>query len=94
MRIDVHIDRIVLDGLGPELPSADEIGRAIKAELAKQIAATPRSTWHRSGTIARVRNRTLPPTTPSQIGRVAGLALHRAVTDAGPHSAATTGGQS
>ncbi|OBC00015.1 hypothetical protein A5784_20980 [Mycobacterium sp. 852013-50091_SCH5140682] len=80
MRIEIHIDRIVLDCLGADAPSADEIGRAIQAELAKQIAATPRSAWRHSRTVARVRGRSLPVTTPNQIGRVAAVALHRAVT--------------
>jgi hypothetical protein len=83
MRIDVHIERIVLDGLGPVSPSADEISHAIQTELAKQIAATPRWAWRQSRTVARVRGQSLPPTTPNQIGRVAGLALHRIVLGAG-----------
>jgi len=79
MRIEVRIDRIVLDG-GELTPSSGHaISHAIQAELAKRIAATPRSGWNQSRTVASVHARPLAPVSSTQLGRIAGQALHRVV---------------
>jgi hypothetical protein len=82
MRIEVRIDRIVLDGVGLTPSSSHEISHAIQTELAKLIAATPRSMWNQSRTVAYVRAQPLAPVPSRQLGRIAGQALHRVVLGA------------
>lgn len=41
MDIDVHIDRLVLDGLGLDARTAALVAAAVEAELASRLAAGP-----------------------------------------------------
>jgi len=81
MRIDVRIDRVVLEGLSM-MPSCDrEIRDALETELAKLIAATPRSVWTQSQKIRAVRGVSLAATAHTPIGSAAARALHRVLAE-------------
>jgi hypothetical protein len=80
MRIDIRIDRVVLDAATTMRGGDREIRRALEKELARLIAATPRSQWRRSRTIRAVRGLSLSPA-HHDIGSATAHALHRAVTE-------------
>ena len=52
MRVNVHIDRVVIEGLS-ESPSGDELGTALRTELARLIAIAKPSP--QAGSVSSVR---------------------------------------
>lgn len=81
MRIELHIDRVVLNGVGDPW-QAEDIREALHAELTRLVTAAPPSTWQKS----RVQRRIVAPTvrpapggTPSSLGRGIAQSVHSGV---------------
>ena len=81
MRIDVRIDRIVLDDAALARRFDREVRAVLEAELADLIAGTPCSRWRQSRTVRAVRG-VLPGSAHRDIARATAIALHDAVTTA------------
>ncbi|MFF0148741.1 hypothetical protein ATK36_5936 [Amycolatopsis sulphurea] len=54
MTIEVHIDRIVLDGLEVPPGQSRALGEAVRAELARLLGEAPRGTWRASRHARRI----------------------------------------
>jgi hypothetical protein len=83
MRIEIRIDRVVLDKHSAARRGEREIRAALETELATLLAATPRSAWTQSRTVAAVRGVWLP-SARQDIGDATARALHRAIVDGRP----------
>ncbi|WP_158892905.1 hypothetical protein [Amycolatopsis anabasis] len=85
MRIELAIDRVVLDGVGLAPGQARAVREALHAELARRITATPGS-WQRSR-----RERLLgapalrfdPASGPAALGRSLARSIHCGLTGEG-----------
>ncbi|MGH3392313.1 MAG: hypothetical protein ACRDOO_25870 [Actinomadura sp.] len=45
MRVELHIDRLVLDGTGVELRHAGIVREAVETELSRLLTGAPASSW-------------------------------------------------
>ena len=85
MRIELHIDRLVLDGTGIEPGRATMLGEALEAELSRLLTGAPPSSWPQSRQLRRLA---APPIRLGPPGDVPGLArgvahsVHGALTSA------------
>lgn len=48
MRIELHIDRVILDGVGVLPHHADAVREAVEVELARLLVASPARSWQQS----------------------------------------------
>lgn len=83
MRIEVRIDRVVLEGLGNESRHGADVREAIETELAKLVAATPTATWRYSHRTPLIRSTAPSLSTIGQVGPGAARALHQALVGGG-----------
>lgn len=68
MRIQVHIERVVLDGVPRRHTAA--VREALTAELSRLLASTPAGSWQRSRALRRVDAPPVAPATdPIRLGR-------------------------
>lgn len=68
MRIDLHIDRVVLDGVPRH--HAALVREALTAELGRLFAAAPAGSWGRSRVVRRVDAPPVAPAAdPARLGR-------------------------
>lgn len=85
MRINVHIERLVLEGLPATAHQAAEIQRAVETELAGLLARGGLSRELRGGiAVPRVRAGILqlgPDNRPAQLGRGIARAVHSGIGD-------------
>lgn len=80
MRIDVHIVRVVLDGVADHR-HARVIQEALRARLAELVTAAPETAWRESG-----RRVVAPPVSvdaagsPEDLGRDVAMSVHSGLT--------------
>lgn len=80
-RIELRIDRLVLDGVGVEPRHAAAVREAVTAELSRLLAAAPARSWQDR----RLRRVSAPPVRLGAPGEVSGVArgvarsLYRAI---------------
>lgn len=77
MRIEVHIDRVVLDGVA-EHRHAAAIEEALRARLTELVTAAPEATWGESR-----RRISAPPVaagSPGSLGRDVAASVHNGLT--------------
>jgi hypothetical protein len=60
MRIELHIDRVVLDGIAPR--HAGSVREALTAELGRLLASAPAGSWQHD---RHTRRLATPPVAPS-----------------------------
>jgi hypothetical protein len=77
MKIELHIDRLVLDGVNGD---PDEIRKALHTELTRLIAAAPTTTWQPSRT-----RRLQGPELRAGQARATGCGIARSVYQAVSH---------
>ncbi|HEV2777783.1 MAG TPA: hypothetical protein VGX25_00125 [Actinophytocola sp.] len=81
MRIELHIDRVILEGVGDQR-HARLIADAVRAELSTLLAGTPRTTW-RPGRLRRVEAPAVRSAgLPAVLGRRIASAIHSGLTAA------------
>jgi hypothetical protein len=82
MRIELHIERVVLEGIS-DAGDAREIQEALTAELGRLLATAPRSMWRESGHLRRSAATTCLPSAgrPAELGRSVAAGVHTAVLD-------------
>ncbi|MGH3796776.1 MAG: hypothetical protein ACRDSP_18015 [Pseudonocardiaceae bacterium] len=79
MKIELHIDRVLLDGIGVSPRHVRALREALHTELTRLITEAPRTTWQQSRRRRRITTPaiTVPRTgTPSAIGRQVARAVH------------------
>ncbi|MEU1598350.1 hypothetical protein ABZ468_37420 [Streptomyces sp. NPDC005708] len=76
MKIELHIDRLVLDGVNGD---PDVIRKALHTELTRLIAAAPTSTWQPSRT-PRLRGPEMSVGQASSTGRDIARSVYQAVS--------------
>jgi hypothetical protein len=82
MRIELHIDRVVLDGVG-DPRHAGLIEEALRAELTRLVAESPRTTWQQSRRERRVNAPTVALGSPTALGRDVAASIHSGLARAG-----------
>ncbi len=90
MRIELHIDRVVLDGTGIEPGHATMLGEALESELSRLLTSTPAASWQQSRHLRRLAANPIclgPPGDVPGMARSVARSVHGALT-----SAATKGG--
>lgn len=80
MRIQVHIERLVLDGLPVDRRSAPLVQAAVEAELSRLVAENGFSSWASSGgalaSLGTAPIRVTTSSTPACIGHAIAQSLH------------------
>lgn len=76
MRIELHIERVVLDGV----PRGDaaRVREALTAELGRLLTAVPTDSWGRSRAVRRVAAPPVTAVDPAGLGRGIAAAVHGA----------------
>ena len=86
MRIELHIDRLVLDGTGIERGRAALLGEALEAELSRLLTGAPPSSWPQSRDLRRLAAarpiRLGPPGDVPGLARGVAHSVHGALTSA------------
>lgn len=75
-RVQVHIERLVLRGVGGAAPA--ELATALQLELQHVLAQVRGEGWHHDMHLARLPAGALPiagPGTPAEVGKRAGLCI-------------------
>jgi hypothetical protein len=54
MRIELHIDRLVLEGTGIEPGHAPTLGKALESELSRLLVSAPAAHWPQSRHLRRL----------------------------------------
>ena len=67
MRIELHIERVVLDGVPRH--QAALVREALTAELTRLLAAAPAGSWRRSRAVRRVDAPPVAAADPDRLGR-------------------------
>jgi hypothetical protein len=80
MRIELHIDRVVLDGVG-DPRHAGLIQEALRAELTRLVAESPRTTWQQSRRERRVNGPEVSPGSPAELGRDVAASVHSGLSE-------------
>ena len=79
MRIEVHIDRLVLTGLGLDARHAGRVREAVEAELRRLLASSPAGVWSVATSTDRLVTGPVSPgrpVDPDALGRQVARALH------------------
>lgn len=81
-RTEIHIDRLVLDGLDFGPADVRTLRAALESDLARAFArdGAGQTVADGSATDAHVRSTPAAPGSPAGLGREAALAIHRRVT--------------
>ncbi len=80
MRIEVHIDRVILDGVAEPHQTA-AIREALHAELTRLVATAPPSTWDASRSVRRLSTPDVPGwPTPTALGAGIAQSIHSGVS--------------
>lgn len=85
MRIDLHIDRLVLDGTGIEPGHAAMLRETLEAELSRLLTGAPAASWPQSGylrSLAASPIRLGPPGDVTGLARGVARSVHGALTSA------------
>lgn len=75
MRIELHIERVVLDGVPRH--QAAQVREALTAELTRLLAAAPAGSWRRSRAVRRVDAPPVATTDPARLGRGIAASVYR-----------------
>ena len=80
-RIEIHIERVVLDGVDFGPRDADLLRAALEAELVSVFApqGAAETAAHRVQTEPAARSAAAGPQSPAGLGREAAMAIHRSV---------------
>lgn len=84
-RVDLRIERVVLDGIEVAPRHVAALTAALEAELTRLVTEAPSGTWQQSRRERRVRTPvlTLPRTGPAAVGRQIARAVHDGLAGAG-----------
>jgi len=85
MRIELHIDRLVLDGTGIEPRHGGMLGEALEAELSRLLTGAPPASWPQSRQLRRLAARPIrlgPPGDVPGLARGVAHSVHGALTSA------------
>jgi hypothetical protein len=83
MKIDLHIERLVLEGLPPASSAhGAAIGRAVESELTRLLSVdgTPMASSRFEGVVQGGAVRLLPERGPGDLGEQIGAAVYRVLT--------------
>ncbi|WP_410670171.1 hypothetical protein [Amycolatopsis sp. cmx-4-68] len=80
MRIELHIDRLILDGVA-EPHQAAAIREALHTELTRLMAASTSATWRGCRSVRRLSTPDVPaPASPTALGAGIAQSVHQGVT--------------
>jgi hypothetical protein len=85
MRIELHIDRLVLDGTGIEPGHAGMLGEALESELSRLLTGAPAASWPQSRHLRRLAASPIrlgPPGDIPGTARSVARSVHSALTSA------------